>query len=58
MLNARQALTWQGERLEVIEIFARWRTPNGVGFRVRTAQAPVFELFYNEVLDTWQIKIT
>ena len=58
MLNARQALTWQGERLEVIEIFARWRTPNGLGFRVRTTQEMIFELFYDEVLDTWQIKTT
>ena len=49
------ALTWQGRRLEVAEILARWRTPGEKRFRVRTADGQVFELTYVEVSDEWRI---
>jgi hypothetical protein len=49
------AFTWQGQRLEVVEILSRWRTPAGLGFRVCTEQAEVFELVYNENVDEWSI---
>ena len=47
---------WEGQRLEVAEILSRWRAPNGAGFRVRTAQELVFDLFYDENTDEWSIK--
>ncbi len=30
------ALTWEGERLEIIAILSQWRTPEALRFRVRT----------------------
>ncbi len=49
------ALTWQGERLEIEAVEARWRIPGGLRFRVRTADGQVFELFYGELYDEWRI---
>ena len=49
------ALTWQGERLEVIEVLATWHTPEAECFRVRTSDEQVFELSYSEASDEWQI---
>ena len=49
------ALTWQGKRLEVAEIWARWRGPNEKGFRVKTTDGQAFELTYREVPDEWYI---
>lgn len=49
------AIHWQGERLEVAEIEARWRIPGGRRFRVRTADNRLFELFYGELYDEWRI---
>ncbi len=50
------ALYWQGNRLAIDEIIARWREPGGKRFRVRTLEGQVFELFYNEGSGEWQIK--
>ena len=49
------ALTWQGRRLEVGEILARWRTPGEKCFRVRTVDGQIFELAYIEAADEWRI---
>jgi hypothetical protein len=46
---------WQGERLEVLEVLARWRTPEGKWFRVRVQNEQVFELCYDQVGDAWNI---
>jgi hypothetical protein len=50
------ALYWQEQRLEIVEILSRWRTPAGKGFRVRTADDQIFELIYNEISADWQIQ--
>lgn len=50
------ALTWQGKRLEIAEILARWRGPNEKGFRVKTTDGQAFELIYREILDEWQVQ--
>ena len=50
------AVIWQGERLEIVEILTRWRTPAGTGFRVVVRSSERFELFYDETCDNWQIK--
>jgi hypothetical protein len=50
------ALTWQGERLEITEILARWRSPAGVGFQVQVKSGALFELFYDEADDRWHIE--
>jgi hypothetical protein len=59
------ALHWQGERLEIGEILARWRTPQGRWFRVRagslgaqvtpSSEDMVFDLCYDESSDAWRI---
>lgn len=49
------ALTWEGSRLEIDEILTRWRSPNGKHFRVRTNDLRVFDLWYNEAEDTWEV---
>lgn len=50
------ALRWQGQRLLVAEIEARWRIPDGRRFRVRTEDDRRFELFYAERSDEWRIR--
>jgi hypothetical protein len=49
------ALYYEGERLEIVEIIARWRIPGGRCFRVMTAGEQAFELFYGELYDEWRV---
>jgi hypothetical protein len=49
------ALRWEGRRLVITAIEARWRVPGGHGFRVRTEDDQVFELFYGELYDEWRV---
>jgi hypothetical protein len=49
------ALTWEGQRFEIAETLASWRTPDGRHFRVRTDDGQTFELLYLESTDEWKI---
>ncbi len=49
------AFNWGGERLEIVEILAQWRAPEGKRFRVRTEEQGIFELVYEEASDQWSI---
>ena len=49
------ALTWEGERREIVQILAQWRTPDEKRFRVRTSDGHEFELSYREAADEWKI---
>ena len=49
------AVRWQGERLLVQEIEARWRIPGATCFRVRTEDGRTFDLFYGELYDEWRV---
>lgn len=49
------ALYWEGERLLIVEIEARWRLPDGRKFRVRVEDDRTFELYYIEQVDEWRI---
>ena len=56
------ALTWEGQRREVESILHRWRSPDGIGFRVRTKSlegsgrpGEIFELIYDLSADAWRI---
>jgi len=51
------ALHWEGARLEIEEVEARWRIPGGKCFRVRTRDGRVFELFYGELYDEWRVHL-
>lgn len=48
-------LYWEGQRLEIEEIVARWRVPGGKRFQVLTTDGQTFELFYGELYDEWRI---
>jgi hypothetical protein len=51
------AFYWQGQRLEVESILARWQTPSALCFRVLTRSSQrTFELQYDESADTWRIQ--
>ena len=49
-------LIWQGQRLDILAILDRWRTPEGKWFRVVAGGDEVFELFYNEQRDEWSVQ--
>ena len=49
------ALTWDGQRLEIVKILAQSRTPDEKLFRVRTSDGQEFELSYREAVNEWQI---
>ncbi|MEE9513048.1 MAG: hypothetical protein V3V46_03135 [Anaerolineales bacterium] len=51
------ALWWEGERLNIVEIVARWRIPGGRRFRVQAENNQVFELCYIELQDEWQVSL-
>jgi hypothetical protein len=51
------ALHWEGERLLIVEIEARWRLPDGRKFRVRVEDERTFELYYVEQVDEWRISV-
>jgi len=50
-----RAITWEGQRLVVIEILGCWRTPSGKRFLVRTDDDRLFTLAYDENEDHWKI---
>ena len=49
------ALWWQGERIDIARIDARWRIPGEHYFRVHTENDLLFELCYIEQEDAWTI---
>lgn len=51
------ALTWQSERLEIEQIMAEWRDPEGKHFRVLTSSGQLFDLCYIEMYDQWQVSL-
>lgn len=51
------AVRWEGQRLDVEEVEARWRIPGGKCFRVRVADGRRFELFYGELYDEWRVNL-
>ena len=48
-------LIWRGQRLDILAILDRWRTPDGKWFRVVAGEDEIFELFYNEQWDAWSV---
>jgi hypothetical protein len=50
------ALTWDGQRLEILAILSQWRTPNALWFRVQTRDQRTFEVAFFEAEDCWKIQ--
>ena len=53
-----RAFVFHGERLEVIEVERRERTPRGLRFRVKVADGRRFWLVYDEGEDTWDVRLS
>lgn len=51
-----RAFVWEGARVVVEEVERRWRTPNGLAFRIRAADGRRFTLTYDEAADAWNIQ--
>jgi hypothetical protein len=52
------AVHWQGQRLPVAAVEARWREPGKLCFRVRSVDGRTFHLAYQEYDDEWQVELT
>ena len=50
------AVYWEGERHRVLEILSRWRTPEELGYGVRTEGDLSFILHYHLSEDIWQVE--
>ena len=50
------AMMWEGEKLEIKDILASWRTPDGISFHVLAVNEQLFNLHYSESIDNWQIE--
>ncbi|MGD2206211.1 MAG: hypothetical protein PVH17_05485 [Anaerolineae bacterium] len=50
-----RALNWEGRRHVVTEVEARWRTPDGPAFRLRTGSGDRFDVHHHELEDQWRI---
>ncbi len=50
------AFDWQGQRCQVAQVIARWREPDGIRFRVLTTEDQIFDLYYAEQSDEWQVE--
>ena len=50
-------LFWEGEWHEIIHVLHEWRRTDGYGYVVRAKDERIFELFYIEEPDNWEIKL-
>lgn len=50
------AIHWGGERFEIEALIAEWRIPTGKRFRVAIPDGRIFELFYDQGLDRWEVR--
>jgi hypothetical protein len=49
------AFYWQDVRLEVTQVLAESRTPQGFVFRVQATNNELFELVYDRNTDQWSV---
>jgi hypothetical protein len=50
------AFVWEGRRYLIEEVLKQWRSPEGPGFRVLTAEGTQFELTYDATQDQWSLR--
>ncbi len=50
-----KTLLWRGKTRAIRVILAEWDEPEGKGFRVITVDGAVFDLFYDQNKNTWDI---
>jgi hypothetical protein len=51
------AFTWGSQRYQIERISKRWRSPDGPGFRVITADGAQFDLTFSEARDEWSLHL-
>jgi hypothetical protein len=51
-----RAFVHRGKRLTVAQIEGEERTPRGIRFRVRVSDGRRFWLFYDEIVDVWDVR--
>ncbi len=51
------AVVWEGRRYQIERISKQWRSQEGPGFRVVTADGARFDLTYNEIRDKWSLHL-
>jgi hypothetical protein len=51
------AFHWQGHRIAVEKILARWRSPHGPAFRLLGSDGESYELHYAEANQEWEIHL-
>ena len=50
------AFHYRKRRFEIASLIAEWREPEGKGFRVMTEDLEIFDLFYDQNKDEWEVK--
>jgi hypothetical protein len=50
------AICFEDQRLEIIEVLQRWRSPEGINFNVLTSEEYAYELNYNQASDQWSCR--
>jgi hypothetical protein len=50
------AFHWEEEWIQVETLIAEWKTPEGKGFRVQSGNGQIFELFYHQQRDQWEVQ--
>lgn len=50
-----KTITVDGRLIEIETILSRWRTPEGLFFRVSITQEQAINLFYSEAKDEWEV---
>jgi hypothetical protein len=49
------AFCWQGERQNIHQVIASWRTPQAKWFRVLGEEGQIYDLCYTYTLDAWSV---
>lgn len=50
------AFYYRKRRFEVGSLLAEWHEPEGKAFRVMTEEMEIFDLFYDQDKDEWEVK--
>jgi hypothetical protein len=50
------AVLWEGKRVQIKNVLAEWRSPEGKSFRVQAENGRIFDLIYNEDIENWQVR--
>jgi hypothetical protein len=52
------AFVLEGRRFQVTDLLKRWHSPDGLGFRVVTADGNRWDLTYHQAQDQWTLHLS